>query len=154
MSTITFGKAYSAPQAANPTSIKVKLSPTNGHVIEWNRTSWSPTNFIKLEKKTSNSSWERVSGAQVSYSDGNVVVRALSVPTISGLQYRVKICSFAAGFKTSCNKGWSPASQAINVSSYNRDTSDENSNGIRDDVETIADLYHARGSDNHIYLLH
>jgi hypothetical protein len=143
--------AASYPVISN---IDVKVAPVGGVTLSWDSLATSAPKFYRIETRTSGSSWGKLSGSELNDTGDRVIVKIPINSVQNGIQYRAKACIVLAGFKSLCSKNWSSVTTPVNVSSYNRDTSDRNSNGIRDDVEALADFYQPQRSDNHTYLLH
>ncbi|MBL4630123.1 MAG: hypothetical protein JKY14_02855 [Paraglaciecola sp.] len=106
-----------------------------------------------IETKTPSTSWIEVSDKNVNHTGTHIIVTIPYDSAQNGVQYRVKGCTRTGAFSFNCGD-WSPATTSVNVSSYYRDTSDSNSNGIRDDAENMADYLEPSRGEKYTYAMH
>ncbi|KXI28863.1 hypothetical protein AX660_11760 [Paraglaciecola hydrolytica] len=120
-------------------------------ILEWSAPLNTATRY-SVQRRIASSSWSDLpQNTKQIKRDGTTLAQYIdsNPPKTSGIQYRTRSCGILIG---GCL--YSNPSSSITVSTYNRNTSDSNSNSIRDDAESLADFFHTVGSNNHTYLLH
>lgn len=126
-STVTISEVSKSPLGV---SVKFKLLPFSN---------------IYVKKRVNGGDWENFSFDTKKYQVNSEWWGQIDDPIATqqnNVQYKVKMCE-----SWNCaSKSWSAPSSSINFAYYERDTNDDNGNGVRNDVESTISFLAARDS--------